>query len=340
MFNLAFLTGSPSFLTGSKPFPLIDGWCADAALFARQNLRSRETKTDECLAFLKHFGELSAEESVRTLLSPEVFAYLTSENNTPGWAELCTGLTVRSSRLRDQSLVWSQPSSQFKEMLKRQGKGSRRDSSSNANFIESSKPEFTRYASAIDRALLLLGKVTPGFREEINQLVDCIVLADEGASFRGASGLAFRGMIILSPESSWTDGIIAEELVHETTHQLLDLISLREPLLKGDRAFDVQWAAPFRPDKRPLFGNFHALVVISRLIHLFLAFERYGIEPETDWRARGQNYAMRSVEAFTSLKAYGDLSGIAKRLMEKLVEPTLKTVWTTSSCSITGSVPG
>jgi HEXXH motif-containing protein len=181
----------------------------------------------------------------------------------------------------------------------------------------------------LERALLLIERVAPGFRAEMDHLIDCVVLVDEGASFRGASGLAFRGMIMLSPEPGWTVCTFAEELVHEMTHLLLDLISIREPLLKGDLAFEELYAAPFRPDKRPLYGNFHAVVVVSRLIHLFQAFERHGVvEQETIWNDKAQEYARRSVEPLATLMAQGDLSEMAHRWLEMLVEPTLKATLT------------
>ena len=107
-----------------------------------------------------------------------------------------------------------------------------------ANFIDPSTAQFASCATAVESALGLIERIAPGFRAEIEKLVECVVLVDEGASFRGASGLAFRGMIMLSPEPDWTTCTFAEELVHEMTHLLMDLISIREPLLKGEQAFD------------------------------------------------------------------------------------------------------
>jgi HEXXH motif-containing protein len=223
-------------------------------------------------------------------------------------------------------LIWPQPTAQFLTVLRSQGRGTRRDSCVGARFIDPSTPRFSEYAFTLEQALLLIERVAPGFRGEINHLIDCVVLVDEGGSFRGASGLAFRGMIMLSPEPGWTICTFAEELVHEMTHSLLDIISIREPLLKGDHAFDELYAAPFRPDKRPLYGNFHAVVVVSRLIHLFQAFERHGIvEPGTIWNDKVQEYARRSVEPLATLRAHGHLSQMARRLLDMLVEPTLKT---------------
>lgn len=313
----------PPWLTGSVPFPAIEDWRADAALCVRQNLRAREMVTDACRSVVARLDSLPPDEMVATLLRPEVFAFVTGPGGEDGWAELQDGLAARTTRDAGSSLLWLNPTGQFTVVLRRQGRGSRRESCAAANFIDPSTAQFASCATAVESALGLIERIAPGFRAEIEKLVECVVLVDEGASFRGASGLAFRGMIMLSPEPDWTTCTFAEELVHEMTHLLLDLISIREPLLKGEQAFDEAWAAPFRPDKRPLYGNFHALMVVARLIHLFGAFERCGAEPETSWSAKAHDYAQRSAEALAALKAHGDLSAMARRLFNTLVEPTL-----------------
>lgn len=313
----------PPWLTGSIPFPSIEDWLADAALCVRQNLRARELPSVSCRWVVKRLELLPSEELIAELLRPEIFAFLTGNPQPDSWTELRDALEARTTKPRDGSLVWQRPTPQFAAVLRSQGRGSRSESCANANFLDSSAPSFVQYAAAIERALTLIGRVAPGFRAEIDSLVDCVVLVDEGASFRGASGLAFRGMVMLSPDSTWTDGTFAEELVHETTHALLDLISIREPLLTGQRAFEPLFTAPFRPDKRPLYGNFHALVVVSRLIHLFQSFERAGVEPGTIWRDKSLDYAQRSVESLATLKLHADLSPMAHRWLETLVDPTL-----------------
>lgn len=211
----------------------------------------------------------------------------------------------------------------FENILRHQGQGSRRSSSQYARFLEADTEEFKSYNKRYQEALSVLNTITPGYAADLQQSVDCIAFVDNMASFRGASGLSYRGLVLLSPDPTWDVGIFAEELVHETTHSLLDIISIRQPLLTGVDAFKSTWDAPFRPDKRPLFGNFHALVVVSRLIHLFHGLANSDVESEINWEARALNYSERSITALQSLLRYEHLSPMARLLLDSLVVPTI-----------------
>jgi HEXXH motif-containing protein len=208
-------------------------------------------------------------------------------------------------------------------ILKKSGKGSRSDSCENAEFLAADSPEFDEYRGKIDHAIALIGATTPGFAIEMQSVVDCISIVDDQASFRGASGLTLRGMVMLSPDPTWTTGVFAEELVHETTHSLLDLISIRQPFFGGEDALTEKWSAPFRPDKRPLIGNFHALVVICRLVHLFGNLRRSNAGLELDWLGRASDYVARSNEVLAAIENYPSLNPMARRLLEHLVKPTI-----------------
>jgi len=170
----------------------------------------------------------------------------------------------------------------------------------------------------------MLEKLTPGYHEEIVQLVTWIGFVDDGASFRGASGVTQRGLVLLSPDESWTIETFAEELVHEATHCLLDAVSLWDPLLTGEEAFAELHAAPFRPDPRHLFGNFHAIVVVSRLICLFEAFEDARLPSSRPWHRVAEQYRSSSQSAFNGVASYPGMSGVAQHLLQHLVEPVLR----------------
>ena len=172
------MSDDPPWLSGLIPFPAIDDWLADAALCVRQNLRARETTSASCRSIVEHLGVLPVEELLSTLLRPEVFVFLTAPH-ADAWTELRDALGARSTRRGGDSLIWSRPTPQFAHILRCQGRGSRRDSCASANFIDPLSPHLPD-TPPLEQALFPIGRVTPGFRAEIDNLVDCVVLVDEG----------------------------------------------------------------------------------------------------------------------------------------------------------------
>jgi hypothetical protein len=319
---LEVLKPLPPFLIGTEPFPGLDGWRADAALFVRQNLAARCLEDPEGDALLSSIDALEEEEWVSTLLRPEFTAFLLHEPNPWTWGKLALASKRRSDPGTVPSII-EHPTLEMLSILKKLGKGSRRESCENASFLSVGSVEFNEYRDKIRQAITLIRAITPGFAIEMQSVVDCIAIVDREASFRGASGLMLRGMIMLSPDETWTTGVFAEELVHESTHTLLDLVSIRQPLFEGEEALREQWSAPFRPDKRPLIGNFHALVVICRLVHLFGRFRSSIVSSEVDWNRKAEDYVSRSIEVLRSVEEYPGLSPMAHSLLKHLIKPTI-----------------
>jgi hypothetical protein len=311
-------------LAGSLPFPHLDDWLADAALFAQQGLAARQASSGVAAGYLDSVATLRRSDWVTALLHPAVFAFLANEPNESAWPDLCHEVERDGeAEMHGTVRVLGNPGDAFAELLRRLGPGSRRSDCSSAAFLSADDGLFVSGCRSIAGAAELIRDLCPGYSVELNRVVHAVALCDQGTSFRGSSGVIHRGLVFLSPEPSWTIGVFAEELVHETTHNLLDLISLRVPLLDGEEAFEELYAAPFRPDPRHLYGNFHALVVVSRLICLFLAFEEAGIEPHIDWRSRGSEYANRSQAALQEVACYPRLSPAAQLLLDELVRPAL-----------------
>jgi HEXXH motif-containing protein len=173
-------------------------------------------------------------------------------------------------------------------------------------------------------ALGLLAECAPGFRADIDTFVQAIVLCDD-ASFRGASGISKKGLVFFSPESAWSVVTWAEELVHEATHNILDAVGARIPLVEGDDAFREMHPGPFRPDPRHHYGNYHGLVVVARLIVLFDLLIRKGYEVTT-LEEKKADYIERSVESLKSL-GVARLSALGRVVFEAIVTPVLGSTW-------------
>lgn len=311
-------------LFGGDAFPRLSDWRADGALFAYQALLARRVEDPDDGGLVDGIATLTKDRWISTLLRPEVFSFLSNEPARCTWAELASAIEGPRNLIDAGGLaVMSQPNERFTALLRSLGKGSRAEDNLDAAFLTADSEAFDWSVRSIGHANRLLHELTPGYATDIDLVVDSIGLVDDRASFRGSSGAIHRGLIFLSPDKTWTPGIFAEEILHEGTHNLLDLISLRTPLIKGNDVFEEKYTAPFRPDKRHLYGNLHALIVVSRLIHLFGRLRHSSAADEVDWAARAKDYAERSLDPLRSVSSHDGLSPAARYLIDQLVTPTL-----------------
>jgi hypothetical protein len=319
---------SPSLtLTGALPFPRLQDWRGDGALFAYQNLLARRESDPSDLGIVAQIAKLDRLSWERTLLQPTVFAFIANQPRPWSWPELQDGLSRGLGHVDAGGIsLASRPGSMFKELLRGLGKGSRGASCETAAFLEPDSIEFAWARESIAAAMQLLVECAPGYAADLKSVVCCVALVNDKASFRGSSGTIHRGMVLLSPDDGWTPGVFAEELVHEATHNVLDLVSLRQPLVSGLDAFEEIYAAPFRPDKRHVYGNLQALVVVARLICLFASYKGTGVWDERDWDERAFDYATRSLEPLETVSAHPGLSPLSRHLVESFVRPTLLAV--------------
>ncbi|MFN0188015.1 MAG: aKG-HExxH-type peptide beta-hydroxylase [Bacteroidia bacterium] len=202
------------------------------------------------------------------------------------------------------------------------GIGSKGSDSSNANSITDIKT-FFEYKSKILESIDYIKKHTPGFYRDFCTFITSIVLVDEHASFRGASSISNIGLIFFSPENQWSEITWAEEIIHETTHNILDVVSVREPLLLGEDSYLEKYDAPFRKDKRHLYGNFHALCVISRLIQFHTCLISSGVNIKFS-KEKIEEYRIKASEPYKALLSDACFSGLGKALHDLIIKDTLK----------------
>ncbi len=114
-------------------------------------------------------------------------------------------------------------------------------------------------------ALDLIGEHLPGIRRELDLYVQQIVPVGFhahrhlSASYQEAVGTVY---LTLHPQRM----TMAEALIHEMSHNKLNALLEREPIL--DNAFSPLFASPVRPDPRPLHGVLlavHAFLPVARL---------------------------------------------------------------------------
>lgn len=315
-----------SWFAGAEPFPHLDDWRADAALFAHQSLLGL-VEAGRCDPLtLESLVRLPQEEWEQTLLHPSSFAFIAGAGESHSWHSGRDATTLPLACVDRPGVLADAPAPEFAQLLQNLGSGSRRSSCDGARYLRSSDFSFSTYVAAIEDAVRFLVAERQGFADELRQTVQWIGLVDGAASFRGASGVIQRGLLLFSPDATWTWETFAEELVHEVTHTVLDLVSLREPLLTGERAFVAEHTAPFRPDPRPLFGNFHAVVVVARLACLFEALGAADQSAAEGWRRRAVDYVASAEQPLTTVMAYDGLSDLARTLLFDYTIPVFEAV--------------
>jgi len=144
--------------------------------------------------------------------------------------------------------------------------------------IESSlenQKEFPRWLSSLYEAHLILKRFWPEAEEAISLLVRDIVpiqspLSDESLSSSSNTMIGSIMASLVEPE------LMAEMLVHEYSHNFLNILSRYDSLITG-ADIDCNYS-PFRPDARPLIGVLHAMfsfVNVADYFHHLKQEDRY-----------------------------------------------------------------
>lgn len=209
----------------------------------------------------------------------------------------------------------------FKNSLTSIGEGSKGKSSKDANFMKINNPLFHKSIKNIKDALELIKENSIGFYYDFLSFVKCIALVDEKASFRGATALNRNGFLFFSPDENWDKYKWAEELVHETTHCIIYVLSARYPVVEGEEAFELKYQGPFRPDLRHLYGNFHALTVMSRCIVLFENIMKNNLELSALMQQKIDEFKYKAKIPFKELKENAKFSELGMYIFETIIAP-------------------
>ena len=180
-------------------------------------------------------------------------------------------------------------------------------------------PLFDKSIKNIIDALEIIKENTIGFYEDFLSFVKCIALVDEKASFRGATAVNRNGLLFFSPDESWDKYKWAEELVHECTHCIVYVLSARFPVVEGEEAFELKYKGPFRPDLRHLYGNFHALTVMSRCLVLFENIKKNNPSLSNLMQQKIDDFFEKATIPYQELKNNAKFSELGKSIFETII---------------------
>ncbi len=317
---------------GLQPFPRSEDWIADVAAFAWEclvTLRNDRSEGTHSTEVMSRLAGLDQSKWLDTCYSPLMFSWLTDAEKSPklrdkDWDSLLAELYADQDPdyLSDDKKIqlWRRPVSRFLNRLQAMGQGSRSVSSKDAIYLDPDSEMYRLASGKLREAVSLIQACTPGYYRDLVNYVRGVVLVDNRASFRGASGLNQCGLIFFSPDEDWPAHKWAEELVHESTHCIVHCMDLRDHLVTGENALEEIHPGPFRPDPRHHHGNFHALSVVARLIVLFNRLAEAGYASD-ELLARRLDYLTRCRKSYDAFVESATLSPLGHELFVGLIRP-------------------
>lgn len=142
-------------------------------------------------------------------------------------------------------------------------------------------------------------------------IVDCDDLV-------ACSSHKFMGTIVIAPKINWCLADYVENLIHELSHIDLFIRQLIDPIVEKNTLLD----SPFRKNKRPTIGVFHAAFVLSRVVEILaiLSNERH---ENALTRLRFLNNYHNLIETLETLNNAPFLTNVGNTLLEEMNEHAL-----------------
>lgn len=170
-----------------------------------------------------------------------------------------------------------------------------------------------------DAGKALLARAAPETHAEVGQLIRLAVFAspaDDESGFNGSSTFFMWGATVLNAERQRDAATFSDLLVHEASHLLLFGKSASEPLTESRG--DEELASPFRSDKRPVDGIFHACFVATRVhcaMQGMLASGRLLDDEVAPVRARARHNGKAAMDGLRTLAANARLTPLGASIL-------------------------
>lgn len=183
-------------------------------------------------------------------------------------------------------------------------------------MLDIPKARFDECAAQVRPALELLRTSYVEMYGEIDALVACIRLMD-GEHIGSVSSPRSFGLIHLAPPTSPAERAdpllhLILLITHETSHIVLNAMMTHDPLVLNDPA--ERYSSPLRRDPRPISGIYHAVFVLSRIVHVLGLVRHHHDTPLLSLMIESSTSNMR--KALDTVQENGRLSPDGRRLLD------------------------
>jgi HEXXH motif-containing protein len=160
-------------------------------------------------------------------------------------------------------------------------------------------------------ALHLIKTCWPEMHEELARTVQCLVPI-KAASAIGAADLCSHGTVFMNIRRFSAPTKLAEELIHEASHVRLNMLMAPADVVLNDPT--ERFASPLRRDARPMFGVFHQVFVLSRILEFYRRVAR--VDPR---QARHVSaVAHQLADGLMIVRRHGRLSAVGQELLHSM----------------------
>jgi len=180
----------------------------------------------------------------------------------------------------------------------------------------------------VREALSLLKEYDTSSYGECAAFIDNIYLtgSTDGHYIRSGCNFNLFGLIFLYAHEANTVPYYVEHIVHECAHHALNIINADDYIVEN--APEERFSAPFREDKRPMIGIFHALFVLSRIAQSLSRFvASYSGDYELEFSKRLDNALTKYQQTVEIVQEHAKLTPKGKKLL-KGIKKVMKDVGT------------
>ncbi len=129
-------------------------------------------------------------------------------------------------------------------------------------------PQKSLAQTVVNEAMTLAEIHVPEIFGEFKHYVNNILVFNSDKIVSGSTFSLAKCIYFKSPKDNSMESVleVLDLITHEVAHMHLHLLSINDPLLLNDP--EELFSSPFRKDKRPMIGIFHAHFVLYRLLIL------------------------------------------------------------------------
>lgn len=159
-------------------------------------------------------------------------------------------------------------------------------------------------------ALAILKEHNLAFFLEIERFITNIVMF-QGRTIIGFTDFHNHGAIFIKYDMVKNNPLfLAEEIVHESSHTVLNTVMVTDVLVKNSKK--ERYKTPLRKDERPMFGLFHQLYVLAKLNYFYESIK------DNRHKYRHQQIKEKLAQALATVKTYAQFSELGKQFFLEL----------------------